>query len=189
MLLVANVDDPIGQIDLIAVGVGGFAIRDDEAAFEDAAIDRVEGDTHAGILRRRFEAADFFLMRGIGEIENDEAVAAERAVAAIAAVFQLFRNIHWAVETGERSLVGNDFRRDEFRPNPLVVFGFFALAGAGNPPHGNFFGAGRIGAVDNHGCAEVKQQITGPISKPEAEGSEERPQGCDPFYSGAVRTG
>jgi len=159
MLLVANVDDPIGQIDLIAVGVGGFAIRDDEAAFEDAAIDRVEGDTHAGILRRRFEAADFFLMRGIGEIENDEAVAAERAVAAIAAVFQLFRNIHWAVETGERSLVGNDFRRDEFRPNPLVVFGFFALAGAGNPPHGNFFGAGRIGAVDNHVAVDEPAEV------------------------------
>src|SRR2546430_2410445 len=87
MLFVANVNDPVWQINLVAVGVGGFAIRNDEAALENTAINRMKGNAHAGVLRRRFEAPNFSLMRGIGEVENDEAIAAERPIAAIAAVF------------------------------------------------------------------------------------------------------
>src|SRR5579859_7807211 len=89
MLFIADVDDPVGEIDLVAVGVGGLAVGEDEAAVENAAIDGVEGDAHSGILRRRLEATDFLLMRGIGKVQDDEAVAAERAVAAVAAVLEL----------------------------------------------------------------------------------------------------
>src|SRR5579859_1790921 len=68
MRFVADINYPIRQINLVAIGVGGFAVGDNEAAIQHAAIDGVEGDAHAGILRGRFEAADFFLMLRIGEI-------------------------------------------------------------------------------------------------------------------------
>ena len=54
-------------------------------------------DAHAGILRRRFESADFFLVGGIGEIEDDETVGAESTVAAIAAVFEFFGDVDGAM--------------------------------------------------------------------------------------------
>src|SRR5579859_4196570 len=79
MRFVADINDPVGQIDLVAIGVGGFAVGDDEAAIQDAAVDGVERDAHAGILRGGFEAADFFLMLGVGKIEDYETVATESA--------------------------------------------------------------------------------------------------------------
>ncbi len=119
----------------------------------------MECDAHAGILRWWFEAADFFLMLRIGEIENDEAVAAEGAVAAVPAVFEFFGHVDGTVQPGEGSLVRDDFRRNQLRPDPLVVFGFFAFAGAGNPPHGNFLGAGRVGSVDDHVAVDQLAEI------------------------------
>ena len=114
VFFVANVDDPIGKINLVAVGIGGFAVRNDEAAFEDAAINGVEGDAHSGILRGRFESADFLLVRRIRKIENDKTVAAECSVAAVAALLKFFRNVHRAVQTCKRSLIRDDFWRNEF---------------------------------------------------------------------------
>ena len=73
----------------------------------------MESDAHAGILPRRFETAEFLLMRRIGKIENDETIAAKRAVAAIAALFQSFRYVDRAMETRKRSLIGNDSWRNQ----------------------------------------------------------------------------
>src|SRR2546430_16611 len=52
ILLVANIDDPVRQVDLVAVGVRGFAVCNDEAAFKNPAVNRVESDAHAGVDRK-----------------------------------------------------------------------------------------------------------------------------------------
>src|SRR5215472_14645762 len=114
MLFVTNVHDPVGKINLVAIGVGGFAVGDYEAAIENAAVDRMEGDAHAGVLRRRLEATDFLLMRRIGEVQDDEAVATEGAVATVAAIVKLPGNVDRTMEAGEWRLIGEDFRRHEF---------------------------------------------------------------------------
>src|SRR5260370_17950114 len=93
MLLIANVDDPVREIDLVAVGVGGLAIGEHEAALGNAAIDGVKGDTHSRILRRRLKAAESPLLRGIGKIQDEQALAAESPVTAVAAVLELFRHV------------------------------------------------------------------------------------------------
>src|SRR3979490_788581 len=77
MLFIANIDNPIGQKNLVAIGVGGFSVSEHESAVEHSAVNRVERNAHPGILRRRFEAAHFPLFFGIAQIENDETVAAE----------------------------------------------------------------------------------------------------------------
>src|SRR5438067_9623923 len=84
--------------------VRGFAVCNDEAAFKNPAVNRVESDAHAGVLRWRFETADFLLMRRIGKIENDETVAAKRSVPAMASILPFFRHVDGTVQSRERSL-------------------------------------------------------------------------------------
>src|SRR2546421_1138698 len=128
VLFIANIDDPVRQIDLIAIRIGRFAVGEHKSPVEDAAINRVEGDAHSRVLWRRLEPANFSLMRRIREIKNNESVAAKRAVTTIAAIFQFFRNVHRAVQSGERRLVCDDLRWNQLGPHPFVILGFLAFA-------------------------------------------------------------
>src|SRR6267154_1979183 len=110
----------------------------------------MKSDPHSRVLWWGFKAPDFFLMRGIRKIENDEAVAAKSPVPAISPILQSFRHIDWTMQAGKRRLVCKYFRWNKFGPNPFVVLGLFAFARAGNPPHGDLFDVRGIGSIDDH---------------------------------------
>src|ERR1700736_3965004 len=74
MLFVANIDNPVGKKNLVAIRVSGFSVGQHESAVENSAINRMKRDAHPGILRGRFEAAHFPLFYGIAQIKNDETV-------------------------------------------------------------------------------------------------------------------
>src|ERR1700732_1609259 len=62
MLFVANVDYPVGKENLVAVGVGGFAVGEHKSAVENSAINGVKGDAHTGILGWRFKSSHLALL-------------------------------------------------------------------------------------------------------------------------------
>src|ERR1700688_50977 len=95
MLFVANIDNPVGKKNLIAIGVGGFSVGQHKSAVENPAINGVKRNSHRGILRGRLEAAHFPLFFRIAQIKNDETVTAERPVPTVAAVFQFFGGGDW----------------------------------------------------------------------------------------------
>src|ERR1700730_7836124 len=137
MFFVANIDNPVGKKNLVAIRVGGFSVGQHKSAIQNSAINGVEGDAHSGVLRGRFESTDFALFFRVAQIKNDETVAAESSVSAITAVFQFFGDIHGTVQAGEGSLVLGHSWRHQFGPDPLVVLGLFAFTRAGHPPHGD----------------------------------------------------
>src|ERR1700722_17727577 len=128
MLFIADIDDPVGKKNLVAMGGGGFSVGQHKSTVENSAINGVKRNSHPGVLRGRFEAADFALFFRIAQIKNDETVAAESSISAITAVLQFFGDIDGTVQAGEGSLVLGHFWRHQFRPDPLVVLRLFAFA-------------------------------------------------------------
>src|SRR3984957_12453511 len=108
MLFIADIDDPVGKKNLVAIGVGGFSVGEHKSPVENSAINGVERNAHPGVLRGRFESAYFALFFRIAQIQNDETVAAESAVSAVTAVLQFFWHVDRTVQARERGLVFGD---------------------------------------------------------------------------------
>jgi len=66
------------------------------------------------------------------------------------AVFEFFGHVHGTVQSGEGSLVRDGLWEEPASTKSTCCIRLLRLAGAGNPPHGNFLGAGRVGSVDDH---------------------------------------
>src|ERR1700737_3824942 len=120
MLFVANIDNPVGKKNLVAIRVSGFSVGQHESAVENSAINRMKRDAHPGILRGRFEAGHFPLFYGIAQIKNDETVAAESPVSAVTAVLQFLGYIDWAVQACKGSLALGHLGRPSFEQIPLL---------------------------------------------------------------------
>src|SRR5580700_5132947 len=114
MLLVPNIDNPIRQINLVAVRVGRFAVREYKSALQNPAVNCMESDSHARILRGRFETPKLSLILRIGKVQDNKSIATKRSVAARAAVFQFLRHINGSVQTGKRRLIARNPRRNQF---------------------------------------------------------------------------